>query len=141
MSWEYYLDKPMDGKGVGWHPYHAAANERLEEEWQKQKDQEIMTRTVWHLQSGQYKYEINMATMEQRNLQTGRVRSIRRRDLISGSISSVPTAVADEEPKKKKNEDRIESRSVICWCSRLGEVNIASITSTTKYSYIFRFDS
>ena len=34
-TWQYYLDKAMDGKSKGWHYYDSVAGAKLEECWKE----------------------------------------------------------------------------------------------------------
>ena len=74
--WYYWLDKGMDGKKCGWHPYDQTACNKLEGFLQNKGKQ--LSRTTWHLKSGFFSYEVDIKEMTQRNTESGTVRPIRR---------------------------------------------------------------
>lgn len=73
--WYYWVDAPVGGNQRGWHAFDRKANANLEGQIQKDKG---LKQTRWTLQSGSHAYQVDISTMTQRNLKTGRVRPIRR---------------------------------------------------------------
>lgn len=83
VAWEYFLDRNMDGKIAGWHPYDNQANTIVEAAYQKyvnsdQADNNIRAFITVH--SGNFSYELDFKTMTQKNIahQAHKVRKIRR---------------------------------------------------------------
>eukprot|EP00004_Rigifila_ramosa_P012477 TRINITY_DN269_c0_g1_i2.p1 TRINITY_DN269_c0_g1~~TRINITY_DN269_c0_g1_i2.p1 ORF type:complete len:658 (-),score=165.09 TRINITY_DN269_c0_g1_i2:70-2043(-) len=65
--WQYYLDKAMDGKGVGWHDYEEEAAGVVETAYQDWlKNPYVDVRTV---KSGQWSYSIDFNLMTQTNIE------------------------------------------------------------------------
>jgi len=65
-TWEYYVDKPVDGKRPGWYPYDAAAVVNMERfHAQFQSNTEMGTRYVY---SGTWNYEVDFTRMQQTNI-------------------------------------------------------------------------
>ncbi|CAB9517985.1 Uracil-DNA glycosylase [Seminavis robusta] len=93
--WHYWLDEAMDGKQVGWHLYDKKASEKLEG-FLNNKGQQL-SRTSWHLKSGHFGYEINIAKGTQRNMKSGTVRPIRR--VLPGEVFSMTAPPVYLPPK------------------------------------------
>lgn len=94
MVWQYLLITSVDGKSPRWHPYTPQASSKLDSLF-AHAHATRSKRTTFHVLSGTYQYEVNMLTMTQRNITTGKLRPIRR------CLQSVISSDASE-PKKKK---------------------------------------
>eukprot|EP00735_Rhodelphis_limneticus_P007161 TRINITY_DN19666_c0_g1::TRINITY_DN19666_c0_g1_i1::g.3342::m.3342 TRINITY_DN19666_c0_g1::TRINITY_DN19666_c0_g1_i1::g.3342 ORF type:complete len:229 (-),score=39.52,sp/Q14781/CBX2_HUMAN/50.00/2e-10,Chromo/PF00385.19/8.2e-13,Chromo/PF00385.19/3.6e+03,WWE/PF02825.15/5.2e+02,WWE/PF02825.15/1.2e-05,Mtf2_C/PF14061.1/0.041 TRINITY_DN19666_c0_g1_i1:74-733(-) len=78
VVWQYYHDKPQDGKTVGWHDYTPEAAQIVEDAYLGWlKDPHVDIRAV---KSGQWMYEVDFNLMKQKNIQheAHTVRDIRR---------------------------------------------------------------
>lgn len=68
-TWEYYLDAPMDGFGVGWHPYDLTAQGSMSTYFQALcKDTSSMASKAECVASGKFMYEIDFDQMRQKNI-------------------------------------------------------------------------
>lgn len=90
--WQYYLDKPLDGKQVGWHDYFVEASQIVEsvyDEWQGNAD--MLVRFV---KSGTYTYKVDFNLMTQTNMDhpNHTCRPVRRFDRLSGTASTAAAA-------------------------------------------------
>lgn len=86
LNWQYYLDKPVDGKTPGWHDYTSEASAIVEAAFQDwQKDPAIDVRAV---QSGSFAYQIDFNGMTQTNVthSAHTVRTIRRQRSMGGEL-------------------------------------------------------
>jgi hypothetical protein len=83
--WFYYLDKPAtwgSGQPVGWHEYPLETALQIENN---------LSNTITLKSGGKFSYEINGATMTQKNTTTGTVRPIRRLIMIDNN-EALPVA-------------------------------------------------
>lgn len=80
--WQYYLDTTMDGKSPGWHLYTQEGSTKLSA-LTARTALTSPSRTTFHVRSGFFHYEVNLANNTQRNTKTGTIRPIRRLDSIS----------------------------------------------------------
>lgn len=65
-TWEYYVDKPVDGKRVGWYPYDGAAVTNMERfHSQFKANPDMGPRYVF---SGSWNYEVDFVRMQQTNV-------------------------------------------------------------------------
>ena len=79
-TWEYYLDAPMNGFPVGWHPYSGHAQISINKYFREYcKDECAMADSIECVLSGKYQYLINFAEMTQTNVRVAAktVRKIR----------------------------------------------------------------
>ena len=83
VQWEYFLERNLDGKQAGWHPYEDQGNRIVEAAYQKyvgsdQADNNIRAFITVH--SGSFAYEVDFKKMVQRNLahHNHTVRKVRR---------------------------------------------------------------
>jgi len=64
-TWEYYVDKPVDGKTIGWYPYDPASVDNMERFYnQFQANPDMGNRWVY---SGMWTYEAGFGPMQQPN--------------------------------------------------------------------------
>jgi|EP00927_Polykrikos_kofoidii_P005549 predicted DNA-binding WGR domain protein len=67
MQWEYYVDKPVDGKKVGWYPYDDGASKNMERFYaQFLSNAWLKTRFV---HSGSWTYEVDFQKNKQTNME------------------------------------------------------------------------
>lgn len=76
MQLQYYLHEPMDGKPEGWNDYSPQANAMLDVLTALSAASEPC-RSVFHVRSGHFHYEVDLARLKQRNMLSGRHRPIR----------------------------------------------------------------
>ena len=81
--WEYFLERNLDGKLAGWHPYSDQAKNIVEAAYHKyvasdQADNNIRAFITVH--SGNFTYEVDFKTMTQKNIahENHKIRKIRR---------------------------------------------------------------
>ncbi|CAK4167589.1 unnamed protein product [Aphanomyces euteiches] len=75
-SWEYYMDDFVDGKTTGWYPYTAEGTTQTELLYQTHQTNSAYNRRI--VQSGYFKYCIDLDEMTQTNIKTNKRRHIRR---------------------------------------------------------------
>ncbi|CAK4633310.1 hypothetical protein LEN26_010020 [Aphanomyces euteiches] len=75
-SWEYYMDDFVDGKTTGWYPYTAEGTTQTELLYQTHQTNSAYNRRI--VQSGYFKYCIDLDEMTQTNIKTNKRRQIRR---------------------------------------------------------------
>jgi len=77
--WQYWVDDRVDGKPRGWHPYAEDANLVVEELYAAHVANAGEGRTESrYVQSGYFKYLLDLGRMTQQNTRTGTERVIRR---------------------------------------------------------------
>lgn len=91
--WQYYLSSPLDGKPKGWHNYSSDVSDKLTT-FCNQSKVTAPGRAVFHVRSGVFHYEVDTFRMEQRNVTTGTLRTIR-------NTASDPDDGAVQPPSKK----------------------------------------
>ncbi|KAF0735777.1 hypothetical protein Ae201684P_021606 [Aphanomyces euteiches] len=74
--WEYYMDDFVDGKATGWYPYTAEGTTQTELLYQTHLTNSAYNRRI--VQSGYFKYCIDLDEMTQTNIKTNKRRQIRR---------------------------------------------------------------
>ncbi|CAK4652369.1 unnamed protein product [Aphanomyces euteiches] len=75
-SWKYYMDDFVDGKATGWHPYTVEGTAQTELLHQTHQTNSAYNRRI--VQSGHFKYCIDLDEMTQTNIKTNKRRQIRR---------------------------------------------------------------
>ncbi|KAI0561468.1 DNA glycosylase [Gracilaria domingensis] len=126
MVWQYLLPIPEHGKPAGWHPYTAKACEKLSL-LQLKAVQNNSKRTVYHVKSGYYSYEVNVMSLTQRNLTTGKLRQIRQHSEIS-----------TEPPSKKKKSATLALDSLFGGgCAHVWEPILAPFISNLPAPELF----
>jgi len=78
-KWEYYVSDGVDHKKTGWHPYTNYGSEEVEELYAQHVANGGESRTATRVvHSGRYPYMVDLAKMKQQNMNTHKVRTIRR---------------------------------------------------------------
>merc|ERR1719324_1420079 len=78
-KWQYYVHDGVDGKRPGWYDYDVAATGEVEEIYAQHVANACESRTRTRVvSSGYFKYEVDLASMTQKNTRTRKVRTIRR---------------------------------------------------------------
>mmetsp|Transcript_71475 Transcript_71475/g.149415 ORF Transcript_71475/g.149415 Transcript_71475/m.149415 type:complete len:412 (-) Transcript_71475:217-1452(-) len=79
VQWQYWVDDGIDGKKTGWWAYEAAASAEVEEIYAQHIANDREDRTKSRLiQSGYFKYQVDLEKMTQQNTKSKTTRTIRR---------------------------------------------------------------
>lgn len=92
-SWRYWVDDGVAGKKTGWYDYVAEANTEMETIFNHMQANtgNITPLNVRVVESGQFKYKVDLVKMTQENISTGKERFIRRTAPGSQHVDSPPS--------------------------------------------------
>ena len=92
-SWRYWVDDGVAGKKTGWYDYVADANTEMETIFNHMQANTGNTTplSVRVVESGQFKYKVDLVKMTQMNTSTGKERFIRRTAPGSQDVDSPPS--------------------------------------------------